>query len=846
MSGQTEHTPARRTFGEWVKQRRKALGFTQAELAQRVTCSKSLINKIESDLRSPTKPMLAQLSLHLKIPPAEYAEFVHLAQPHLVLDPGDFSNVAGARPALPSQKIQPVPLTPLIGREAEVAAVCSALQKSELRLLTLTGAGGTGKTRLALQVAAELADKFADGVYFVSLAPVRDAALVLSTIVQALGLKSLRDQSDADLLSAYLYEKSALLILDNFEQALPATKAIAELLKFTAAVKILVTSRTLLHLSGEHEFVVPPLALPDLTLTADLATLAEVPAVRLFVQRAQAVRADFRLTVENSQSVAEICARLDGLPLAIELAAARCKVLSPAAILARLTGAMGGALGLLAGGVQDLPARQQTIRQTIEWSYNLLSAREQILFRRLGIFVGGCTLEAIQALGETLQAETLPRLPSSPPFSALDAALALVDQSVLRQTETPEGEPRFFMSETLREYALESLGACQELERMRREHAVYFLGWLEALEPKLHGVEQETCLQGLDADYNNLRAALTWSCASAPEMALRMAAVLWEFWLARGYLSEGRAWLTDILERSSTSPALPARIRAQALNGAGLLASVQGDQPAAKVYLEESLRLFRELEDQMGEAWVLNHLGQTLNLSGQQAQAGPVFEASLQLFRAQGDRLHSAWVLINLGEASLQDGQSDRAQQLLSEASQLFSALNHKRGMAAAIDRLARLALVRGETQQALALFSESLRIFGEIGDREGCGWALQHLGRMAAENGEPQRAIEYLTESLRLFEKLNDRWGFAWSLLRLAKAVRALPQPVRAEKLFGAAEALLADFNERLLTSESAFVQETLAEARVQAEAAAWASGSSLSSEKVLAWILEQSFLAG
>jgi predicted ATPase/transcriptional regulator with XRE-family HTH domain len=849
IKGQAKHMDGMHTFGQWVKSQRKALGLTQANLAQRVTCSKSMINKIEGDLRLPAKPLIELLALHLKIAPAEYAAFVHLAQPHLLIEPGASSNpeaVKTTRPSFVPRPVQPVPLTPLIGRERDVAAVCASLQKNELRLLTLTGAGGTGKTRLALQVATELQEAFADGVYFVSLAPVRDPALVLSTIVQALGLKSVRDQHDDELLITHLHEKAALLILDNFEQALPATKAIAELLTFTAYIKILITSRTLLRLSGEHEFVVPPLAVPDLNLGTDPASLAASPAVRLFVQRAQAARADFVLTPENAPSVAEICARLDGLPLAIELAAARCKVLSPQAILARLTGAMGGgALGLLSGGIQDLPARQQTIRQTIEWSYNLLSKREQTLFRRLGVFVGGCTLEAIEAICETLSAETLPRLQPAAQLSALDAATALMDQSVLRQVEGPDGEPRFFMSETLREYAFESLTVGNELELMRQQHAGYFLRFVEALEPKLRGSEQEACLKRLDADYNNIRAALTWSCASDLEMALRMAAVLWEFWLARGYLTEGRIWLTEILSRSDAVAGLSARVRAQALNGAGLLASVQGDQPAATVYLQESLRLFRELEDRMGEAWVLNHLGQTLNLSGQQAQAVPVFEASLQLFRTLGDNLHSAWVLINLGEASLQDGQTDRAGQLLSEASQLFSTLNHKRGTAAAIDRLARLALLRGDTGQAGALFSESLRLFGEIGDREGCGWAFQHLGRLADESGETHRAVEYFTESLRLFDKLNDRWGFAWSLLRLAKAVRALPRPERAEKLFGAAETMLADFHERMLVQERDFVMETLTEARAQADAAVWVSGQSLSSEKALAWVLEQSFLA-
>ena len=595
-----------------------------------------------------------------------------------------------------------------------MAALSFSLQQTGIRLLTLTGPGGIGKTRLALQVAAELKDKFSDGVYFVSLAPVRDPAHVLSTIVQALGLKSMRDQGDDELLVAYLHEKAALLILDNFEQALPATKAIAELLSLTAYVKVLVTSRAVLRLTGEHEFVVPSLAVPDLNLVAaDPVTLAHSPAVLLFVQRARAVRADFVLTAENVHSVVEICARLDGMPLAIELAAARCKVLSPQAILARLTGAMGGgALGLLAGGVQDLPARHQTIRQTIEWSYNLLSGREQTLFRRLGVFVGGCTLDAIEDICDKLKAESQSRLRSVPQTSALDSAIALMDQSLLRQVEGLDGEPRFFMSETLREYALECLTACNELEMMRYQHAAYFLRLVDSIEPKLRGAEQEFALKRLDPDYDNIRAALTWSSASDIEMALRMAAVLWEYWLSRGYLSEGRAWLTDILQRSESIPSLPAHIRAQVLNGAGLLISVQGDQPAARGYLQESLRLFRELDDKMGEAWVLNHLGQTLNLSGQQEQAVPVFEESLKLFRALGDNWHSAWVLINLGEVSLYKGETNRALQLLSDARDLFSELGDKRGTAAAIDRLARLALLRGDSRQAVALFSESLRTF--------------------------------------------------------------------------------------------------------------------------------------
>ncbi len=831
MQEQTGPVGDARTFGQWVKHQRKALGLTQTSLAQQVACSKSLINKIESDLRSPAKPMIELLALHLKIPPVDYADFAHLAQPELLVE-------------TPSN-VLPISLTPLIGRERDVAAVSSTLQQTGVRLLTLTGPGGIGKTRLALQVAEELNDKFADGVYFVSLAPVRDPALVLSSIVQALGLKSMGDQRDDQLLVAYLHEKTTLLILDNFEQALPATKAIAELLTFTVYLKILVTSRAVLRLSGEHEFVLPSLDVPDLNQAADPASLARSPAVQLFVERAQAVRAGFALTAENAHSVAEICARLDGLPLAIMLAAARCKVLSPQAILARLTGTLGGALVLLTGGVQDLPARQQTIRQTIEWSYNLLSEHKQTLFRRLGVFVGGCTLDAIEDVCDRLKAETQPRLRSVPSTSALDSSVALVDQSLLRQVEGLDGEPRFFMLEILREYAFECLITHNELELMRQQHATYFMRLVDTLDPKLRGAEQEFALKRLDADYDNIRAALIWSCASDIEMALRMAAVLWEYWLSRGYLREGRAWLTDILQRSDKIPLLPVRVRAQVLNGAGLLISVQGDQPAASVYLQESLRLFRELDDQMGEAWVLNHLGQTLNLSGQQEQAVSVFESSLQLFRALGDNWHSAWVLINLGDVSLQRGETDRALQFFSDARDLFKVLNHKRGKAHAIDRLGRVAVLRRDFNQAVSLYSESLRVFREIGEHDGCALALQNLGRLASENGQQNQAIEYLTESLRLFGNLNDRWGFGWSLLRLAIVVRALRQPGQAAILFGAADAMLADFSDRLFNWDHRdFIKETLAEALAQSDAAAWASGQALSLEKVLGWISELPFI--
>jgi tetratricopeptide (TPR) repeat protein len=531
-----------------------------------------------------------------------------------------------------------------------------------------------------------------------------------------------------------------------------------------------------------------------------------------------------------------------GLPLAIELAAARCKVLSPQAILTRLTGAMGGALGLLAGDIQDIPARQQTIRQTIEWSYNLLNKREQILFRRLGFFAGGCTLEAVEVILNKLKTDFQSNQRGISFGSALDSVLALIDQSLVRQEEGLDGEPRFFISETLREYAIECLTAANELDLMRLQHADLFLDLVERIEPNLRGAKQELGLQKLDGDYPNIRTALSWCAETDLEKALRFVSVLWEYWLTRGYLSEGRAWLMDILKKTEKG-AMPPKKRAQALNGAGLLISVQGDQELAIHYLEESLQLFQDLGDQLGEAWVLNHLGQAMNLSGQLESAGNYFESSLMIFRRLGEKWHSAWVLINLGEVSLYRKEIDRATRLLTEARDLFLVLQDKRGTAAARDRLGRLALLTQQPDLAKVLLTESLQLFNEIGDREGCSWALHHLGRIAYEAGDKTQAIHYLIDSLQLFDKLNDHWGFAWSLVRLALVVSDINEPEHAAILFGAADTIMKGFTDRMLDSDHEFIHQTFLEERKKSNGNSWTRGQLMSSEKTLSWILEQSF---
>src|SRR5438876_2074851 len=389
----------------------------------------------------------------------------------------------------------PAQLTPLIGREQEVAAACTLLRRPEVRLVTLTGTGGIGKTRLALQVATDLLADFADGVCFVSLAPVSDADLVVATIAQTLGLKDTGGQPPLVLLKASLSEKRPLLLLDNFEQVAAAAPQLSELLGACPHLKILVTSRAVLHIRGEHEFAVPPLALPDLTQLPESETLAQVAAVALFLQRARATKPDLQLTSTNASAIAQICVQLDGLPLAIELAAARSKILPPQALLARL----GQRLAVLTSGAQDAPARQQTLRNTIAWSYNLLDAKAQQLFRRLSIFVGGCTLQAVEALCTSLEEGRGAEW-------TLDAVASLLDKSLLQQTEQEGEEPRLMMLETIREYGLECLTSSGEVEITRQAHAAYYLALAQEARTAWYGPQQQARCDRVEQAQGNVRA----------------------------------------------------------------------------------------------------------------------------------------------------------------------------------------------------------------------------------------------------------------------------------------------------------------------------------------------------
>src|SRR6266704_3022030 len=484
------------------------------------------------------------------------------------------------RPGRTSTHNLPAQLTPFLGREQEVTAACALLRRPDVRLLTLTGTGGVGKTRLALQVATDLLDEFADGVSFLSLAPISNPDLVIPAITQALGIKESGARPLLDHLKAFLVDKHLLLVLDNFEQVLPAAPQLTDLLAFCPALKLLVTSRATLHVQGEHEFPVPPLALPDLTQLPGPEVLAHSHAVALFLQRAQAVKPAFQVTSANARPIAEICVRLDGLPLAIELAAARSKLLSPQALLARLQ----HRLQVLTSGPQDAPTRQQTLRNTIAWSYDLLSAQEQRLFRWLSVCVGGCSLEAVEALCTALDERT---------ERVLDGVASLLDKNLLQQAEGEE--TRLMMLETIREYGREALTVRGEVEATRQAHAVYYLALAEAAEQEWEGPREAVSFARLEQEHDNLRAAMSWLLERGEaEMALRLCAALWWFWGWSDYIYEGWSFLERALE-GSEEVAVP--LRAKALWAAGNLSGYLGHFERGEALCQESLALFRAIGD---------------------------------------------------------------------------------------------------------------------------------------------------------------------------------------------------------------------------------------------------------
>ena len=679
----------------------------------------------------------------------------------------------------PQQRSLPTQPTVLIGRDREIASVKELLLREEVRLVTLTGPGGIGKTRLALQVLDHVKHQFSGGVCFIPLAAVKDANLVPSIIAQALGLKEGGQQLTANSLKDFLRElhDDLLLFFDNFEHLLAAAPLVAELLTITPRLKVLVTSRARLQISGEHEFVVPPLALPETHSRISVSTLAENPAIALFVERAVAVKPNFALTEENVFAVATICTRLDGLPLAIELAAARIKLLSPSAMQARLE----SRLQLLTGGAKDLPLRQQTLRGTIDWSYGLLNETAQALLRRASVFVGGCTLEGVEAVCNT--AQDLQQ-------DILEGMSSLVDNSLVVQTEDRNGEPRFAFLDTIREYGLERLAASGEETATRRAHAAYCVVLAEEY-ASLAGSPANTEWADLfELEHDNFRAALDWlTQANQGEWGLRLGAAIFQFWDTREYLAEGRERLHKLLRIEAA--ARPSIMRARVLFAAGVLAGEQGDYAEAHAALRESLAIARELNDSRSVGIALNALAVNARDLGELEQSQALFEESISLWRRMGDRVLVARSLSNLANLAKLSKQYARARALYKECRSIFHELGDGTGAAWAHNHEGDVAYEQGHNEDARGLYEESLKLFRELGDKWGVAGCLIDLGNLRRDEGDFSGAHACYVESLILFQELGQKRGIARLLDCMAHSSALRSKPERALRLAGAAAAV-------------------------------------------------------
>jgi predicted ATPase/DNA-binding CsgD family transcriptional regulator len=710
----------------------------------------------------------------------------------------------------------PAPLDALIGREQECVAVGRLLERDDVRLITLTGPGGVGKTRLALAVAATAEETFEDGVIFVPLAPVRDVALVPAAIADRLDVQERGERSLGEDLIARLRGERLLLVLDNFEHLLDGDPLVATLLGACPGLKVLATSRRRLSLSGEHEVPVPPLALPDPHQPQTIEQLAAVPAIQLFVARAQAAAPSFALTEANGQTVAEICQRLDGLPLAIELAAPRTRVLSPAGLLSRLT----NRLQLLTGGPRDMPERLQTMRRAIGWSYDLLDPAERALLRSLAVFVGGFRLEAAEFLGDA---------------AALDLVTSLADESLLQSSQDPDGERRFGMLETVREYALEQLGDSGEDAATRRRHAEYCLSLVEHHD-SAQGMPNEL-LDRLRAEHDNLRAALAWAIAQEPEMALRLAVGIWRFWSHQGYWSEGRSWLRQALD---AAPDAPAAMRADAYGGAGRIAAEQGDFAQANHALEESLTLATWIGDERRIARAMQWLGIVASNQSDFERAWELFEGALARLQPLHDQAAIGRCLNDLGLVADRQGNHQRAIAYYEEALSLTRSNGDQTFVALLLSNLAGAYIGAEDWARGEALTEEALDQSRMLGDRFGVAINLYNLADCVQRRADVAGAWDRYRESLIITHELGERHLASRILDRIAHILATTGLPRQAAHLLGAAAAQRREIGDTLFPAEEAFVADAITTTRAalseEAFQAAWEAGASLSADQAVA----------
>lgn len=791
------------SFGARLRRAREAAGLAQEELAARAGLSPNVVGGLErGEHRHPYPATVRALAAALGLTDDERAALA-AAVPRR----GHGTAANAARADLPA------PLSSLVGRERELADVSAMLRGDRhaqggaqrapgTRLVTLTGPGGVGKTRLALQVAAELAGEFANGTAFVSLAAVRDPALVSSTIAYVLGVAEGGGRVPVDRLGDALRARHLLLVLDNFEQVVEAAALVTDLLVRCPRLVVLVTSRAALRLESERVYPVPPLVVPDPEHLPIVERLANVAAVRLFVDRARAVDPAFGLTDGNAGAVAAVCHRLDGLPLAIELAAARSTLFAPDAMLPRLA----RRLPLLTGGRRDAPARHRTMRDAIAWSHDLLSDDEQTLFRRLAVFVGGFTLEAAEYVsretgdGSRENGSSTPdsRLPS--PVSVLDGIAALLDASLLRQVPGPDDEPRLSMLETVREYGLERLAEAGEEARARDVHAAFFVGWDERLDPNITapGERVEDRLWRIEGEHPNLRAALAHLAETGDAAGvLRLAGALAVFWHHRGHLEEGRRWLEWALAQTPDSPT---KWRARALAGLSLILWSQGDNEGAGSFAEAGLAAAEAVDDKELIALSIHLLGIVELVRGRLERAERLMNETLGLQRAIGWVSSGSMALMVLSQIAYRAGDAGLAARRAEEALAIFQALGHPSAAASTLGVLARLALDRGDDQAAVQSYHEMLRLLSAVDECYAAGGAA---GAAAEAPVFPR------------WTSVDDRRTVVLALVGLARIADAHGRPEQAATLAGAVDLRIGEMGTQLGPADRARHDRTVAATR-------------------------------
>jgi predicted ATPase/DNA-binding CsgD family transcriptional regulator len=715
--------------------------------------------------------------------------------------------------------------TRLVGRERELIEVQLRLSRDDVRLLTLTGAGGSGKTRLAIEAASTLAESFRDGALFTDLSSLSHVAQVIPTIAVVLGISEGRDLSVFEQLQQVLAGGEYLLVLDNFEHVLAAAPQIAELLATCPGLKILATSRAALRVRWEHEFEVRPLALPETSQVADIDALARIPSVALFVERASAASPDFALSADNAGAVAQICQRLDGLPLALELAAARTRLLPPQELARRLQ----ARLPTLSSGPRDLPARQQTLHASIDWSYQLLEPNERRAFQRVAVFVGGGHLAQVEAVcRESDQADTV----------VLDALAALVEHNLVRRGATPDDEVRLRMLETIREFALEELQASGEAEEIRRRHALMCVDMAETAGPQLYGAGRMPWVSRLLPDFDNFRTALEWLLTHGEaDLSCRLAGSLTWWWYPLGRVRTGLDWAERALECAGACE-VPARNKA--LFASGVLAVMCGDLSLARRRLDECTLRRQEAGDMAGLAQAQIHLGIVMAME-QPAHARALHEQALAVIRQLDDPQSTALAFLSSGDRAFAVGELAEARAHFEESLALFRQTGDSLMAAQALNKLGDLARGCDDYARAAALYAESLALMRRHEGDSGIPGVLHNLGYVAHHQGDYRRAFDHFLEAIVLFRVTGDQRGIAECLLGVAAVALARDRPQQAAQLFGAADAALDRAGMSITTSNASDYHRNIEALRARlgrvAFAEEWSAGRVMTADQAIAY---------